>query len=157
MKIRLICIGKTTSSHILEGLTLYLKRLKHYISFEIIYIADIKKGNKLPLEKRKHEEGQLILKQLVNPATACLLDDKGKQYSSINFAEFLQQKINAGLATLDFIIGGAYGFSNDLYKQVNQKISFSKMTLSHELIRLVFCEQLYRAMTIQRNEPYHHE
>ena len=157
MKIRLICVGKTESSHINQGLALYQKRLKHYIPFEILALPDIRSGNKLPIEKLKIAEGKLLLTHITNPANTILLDDKGKLMTSHDFSDMLQKKMNCGLGVLDFVIGGAYGFSEEIYQQINSRLSFSRMTFSHELIRLIFSEQLYRAMTILSNVPYHHE
>ena len=157
MKIKLIVVGKTNSTYLLEGEREYEKRLKHYTKFEEIIIPDIKQSGKLSENKLKKKEGQLILGKLENSDHVILLDDKGKSYSSIDFANFLQQKMNSGLKSLIFVIGGAYGFSDEVYQRANSKVSLSKMTFSHQMIRLIFKEQLYRGFSILRGEKYHHE
>ena len=156
MKIKLIVVGKTNSTYLLEGEREYEKRLKHYTKFEEIIIPDIKQSGKLSENKLKKKEGQLILGKLENSDHVILLDDKGKSYSSIDFANFLQQKMNSGLKSLIFVIGGAYGFSDEVYQRANSKVSLSKMTFSHQMIRLIFKEQLYRGFSILRGQKYHH-
>ena len=156
MKIKLIVLGKTNAKYLLEGEREYENRLKHYTKFEEIIITDVKQSGKLSENELKKKEGQLILGKLENSDHVILLDDKGKSYSSIDFANFLQQKMNSGLKSLIFVIGGAYGFSDEVYQRANSKVSLSKMTFSHQMIRLIFKEQLYRGFSILRGQKYHH-
>ena len=135
----------------------YQNRLKHYINFEIELIADIKNVKNLTETQQKEKEGELILKKLTATDVLILLDEKGTSFSSVTFSEYLQKKMNAGVKQLVLVIGGPYGFSETVYKQAQGKISLSKMTFSHQMIRLFVVEQLYRAYTILKNEPYHHE
>ncbi|MCR9172964.1 MAG: 23S rRNA (pseudouridine(1915)-N(3))-methyltransferase RlmH [bacterium] len=156
MKIKVICIGKTGKGFLVDGEKEYLDRLKHYVKVEKLELPDIKNARKLTHEQVKTEEGKVLL-GLIDPGDqVLLLDEKGKQYSSEQFADFLQKRFNQGGKNLVFVIGGAYGFSEELYQRAQGKISFSAMTFSHQMIRMIFFEQLYRAMTIQRGEPYHH-
>ena len=157
MKIKLIIIGKTNSKYLLEGEMEYQKRLSHYIKFEEIIIPDVKQSGKLSENELKKKEGHLILGKLENSDHVILLDDKGKSYSSVEFANFLQQKMNSSLKSLVFVVGGAFGFSDEVYQRANSKVSLSKMTFSHQMVRLVFKEQLYRGFSILRGEKYHHE
>ena len=157
MKVNLIVVGKTNATYLAEGEKEYEKRLSNYIKYEEIIIQDIKKSVKLSENELKKKEGQLILGKLENSDHVILLDDKGKSFSSIQFSEFLQQKMNSGLKTLVFVIGGAYGFSNEVYQRANSKLSLSIMTFSHQMVRLIFKEQLYRGFSILRGEKYHHE
>ena len=157
MKIKLLVIGKTDDkqlSLLFEG---YEKRLKHYIKFEFEVIPDIKKAKNLSEGQQKEKEGEEILKRLQSTDQLILLDEKGKEFRSIDFSKFLQKKMNAGMKQLVFVIGGPYGFSDTVYKKAQGKVSLSKMTFSHQMIRLFMIEQLYRAFTILKNEPYHHE
>ena len=157
MKIKLICVGKTSKSFLIEGENEYLKRLKHYLPVERIELPDVKNAKKLTEEQIKQAEGEMILSK-VNPGeTIFLLDEGGKTFSSEQYADFLQQKFNQGGHGLVFVIGGPYGFSPEMYAKANGKISLSKMTFSHQMVRMFFLEQVYRAMTILRNEPYHHK
>src|SRR6185437_16140109 len=144
MKIKLIIIGKTDEKYLLEGIDKYCGRLKHYTNFDQIVIPDIKLGGKLTLDKLREEEGKLMLSKLENADYVILLDEKGKEHTSVDFANFIQKKLNAGASSLVFIVGGAYGFSAEVYKRANEKLSFSQMTFSHQMIRLFFTEQLYR-------------
>ena len=157
MKIKLIAIGKTDEKFLEEGIEKYLKRLKHYHPFEFIIIPDIKQGGKLQAEQLKEAEGKLILQKVQEGDFLILLDDKGKHYSSPEFAAFLQKKLNTVTTNLIFVIGGAFGFSAEVYQRANDKLSLSKMTFSHQMVRLFFTEQLYRGFTILRGEKYHHE
>ena len=157
MKIKLIVVGKTNAKYLAEGEKEYEKRLSNYIKYEEIIIPDIKKSVKLSENELKKKEGQLILGKLENSDHVILLDDKGKLFSSIQFSEFLQQKMNSGLKSLVFVIGGAYGFSNEVYQRANSKLSLSIMTFSHQMVRLIFKEQLYRGFSILRGEKYHHK
>ncbi|MCD7936679.1 MAG: 23S rRNA (pseudouridine(1915)-N(3))-methyltransferase RlmH [Tannerellaceae bacterium] len=157
MKIILTVIGKTDANYFAEAIREYQKRLIHYIPYEMEIIPDIKNTKNLSVPQQKEKEGELILKSL-QPGDYCvLLDEKGKEFTSVQFASYLEKKTHTVPKRLVFIIGGPYGFSEAVYKVANEKISLSKMTFSHQMIRLVFTEQLYRAMTILNNEPYHHE
>ncbi|KAB5491963.1 23S rRNA (pseudouridine(1915)-N(3))-methyltransferase RlmH [Flagellimonas hadalis] len=157
MQITLIAIGKTDRSELEQLIALYEKRLKHYIKFEFVVLPDIKNSKNLSEAQQKEKEGELILAQLQPTDTLILLDENGKQYSSVDFAQFLQKKMNSGLKNLVLAIGGPYGFSDAVYAKGNGKISLSKMTFSHQMVRLFLVEQLYRGFTILRNEPYHHQ
>lgn len=157
MKISLLCIGKTDESFVQTGIDNYLKRLKHYINFEMIVLPDIKNVKNLSQEQQKSKEGELILKQLQNSDFVLLLDERGKEFRSVDFSKFIEQKMVGSVNHLVFVIGGPYGFSNEIYQRANQQLSLSKMTFSHQMIRLFFVEQVYRAFTIMRGEPYHHE
>ena len=157
MEISLIVIGKTNARYLQEGIDEYIKRLKHYIPYSITVLPDIKNTKKLTEEQQKEAEGKLMLDALKPGDCLVLLDERGKEFTSVAFADYLQRKMNAGLRRLVFVIGGPYGFSQSVYDRADEKISLSKMTFSHEMIRLFFTEQIYRAMTIQREEPYHHQ
>lgn len=157
MKITLFAIGKTDNKHLISLQDVYLKRLKHYISFELVIIPDIKNVKNLSEEQKKKLEGMEILKRISSSDHVVLLDENGKSYSSVGFSEFLLKKMNSGLKNLVFVIGGPYGFSEEISARSNGKLSLSKMTFSHQMVRLFFIEQLYRANTILRNEPYHHK
>jgi 23S rRNA (pseudouridine1915-N3)-methyltransferase len=157
MQIRLIAVGKTDHSAIQTLLDEYTKRLGFYIKFEMEIIPDLKNAKNLSEASQKAKEGELILKKVQASDELVLLDEQGKQYSSVDFSDYLQKKMNAGLKQLIFVIGGPYGFSESVYQRANGKISLSKMTFSHQMVRVFFTEQLYRAFTILRNEPYHHQ
>ncbi len=157
MKIKLLAIGKTDDKNLQKLIETYQNRLKHYIKFELEIIPDIKNAKNLSETQQKEKEGELILKKLVPTDTLILLDEKGISYSSVDFSKYLQKKMNSGLKQLVFVIGGPYGFSNAIYKKSIGKVSVSKMTFSHQMIRLFVVEQIYRAFTILKNEPYHHE
>ena len=157
MNITLIQIGKTDTSYIREGVELYLKRINHYTKFDILTIPDVKNVRKLTREQQKAEEGRLILSQVTDGDFLALLDESGIQFTSVNFAAWMQKRMNSGVRRLCFVIGGPYGFSREVYARSNEMISLSKMTFSHQLVRVVFAEQLYRGFTILNNEPYHHE
>ncbi|MCK4921505.1 MAG: 23S rRNA (pseudouridine(1915)-N(3))-methyltransferase RlmH [Bacteroidales bacterium] len=155
MKINLLFTGKTKIPYIDQGVSDYFKRLKHYIPIEIIIIPDLKNTKKLSEKEIKKKEGENILKVLPVSNFIILLDEKGKEYGSVDFSGFINTKLNEG-KDLCFVIGGAYGFSETVYRKANAKISLSKLTFSHQMIRMIIAEQLYRAFTILRNEPYHH-
>ena len=157
MKIRLICVGKTDIKHFQDAENEYLKRLKHYIPIEKIEIPELKNAKKLRKDQIKQEEGSLILKQITPGEQVILLDEKGKRFSSIEFSKFLQKRMNSGGKYISFIIGGAYGFSEDVYQRADSKVSLSEMTFSHQMIRTFFLEQVYRGFTILKGEPYHHQ
>lgn len=155
MKVELWSIGKTNEKYLKEGIAIYLKRLKHYLNFEFIIISDVKQAGSLNATQLKNKESELIFNRLKNEDFLILLDEKGETFTSEAFAGFIEQKLQLSYKRIVFLIGGAYGFSEDLYARANGKLSLSKMTFSHQMVRLFFVEQLYRAMTILRNEPYH--
>ena len=156
MTIKLLAVGKTDSTLLQELIAEYENRLKHYIKFEIEIIPDIKNAKNLSETQQKEKEGELILKKIHSTSILVLLDENGKQFSSIDFATYLQKKMNSGIKQLVFVIGGPYGFSEAVYKKAQAKISLSKMTFSHQMVRLFIVEQIYRGFTILKNEPYHH-
>ena len=156
MKINLIQVGGTVDSYLKAGVAEYQKRLSYYTNFTVTEIADIKNASRLSRDELKKKEGIEILKRVSNDDFLILLDEKGKQYTSEDFAQLIQSKMNQSTKSLIFIIGGAFGFSENIYQRADGKLSLSKMTFSHRMIRLLFTEQLYRAYTILRNEPYHH-
>lgn len=157
MKIELIIVGKTDADWVKQGFEVYQKRLSYYISFNTTIIPDLKNRKNLAIDQQKDQEGILILKQLQTSDFVILLDENGKQFDSVQFSDLLQKKMNSGIKRLVFVIGGPYGFSSELYQKSNQKISLSKMTFSHQMVRPFFVEQLYRAFSILNNEPYHHQ
>ena len=157
MIIKLLVVGKTKDPSLIQLTEDYVKRLSHYTNFEFQIIPDLKKVKNLSKPEIKEKEGTIILNQLENSDWVVVLDEKGKEYTSMQFSSFLQKKMNAGHKQLIFIIGGPYGFSDAMYKRANEKLSFSKMTFSHQMIRLFAVEQIYRGFTILKNEPYHHE
>ena len=157
MKIRLIVVGKTNANYLKTGESDYEERLKHYCKFEELIIPPIKNGGKLSNKDLKIKEGELILKNIDPMDQLVLLDEKGKSFSSIDFSNFLNKKLLTSAKCLVFVIGGAFGFSEEVYKRADSKISLSKMTFSHQMIRLIFKEQLYRAFTILKGQKYHHE
>lgn len=157
MKIQLLLVGKTNQNFVEMGIKEFSNRIKHYLSFEIEIIPDLKSTRNLTFEQIKEREGDLIEKNILQGDYVVLLDDKGKEYTSVQFAHYLEKKMQTVPKRLVFIVGGAYGFSDKIYNLAKEKISLSKMTFSHQLIRLIFVEQLYRGMTILNNEPYHHE
>lgn len=157
MKITLLLVGKTAFPYINEGIALYEKRLSHYINYARVEIPELKNVQALSQEQIKEREGELILKNIKNTDDVILLDERGSTYTSIEWAAHLQKKMNYEGKDIVFVIGGAYGFSQKVYQRANGKISLSKMTFSHQIIRVIFLEQLYRAFTIMKGEPYHHE
>jgi len=156
MKIALIVIGKTNQQFVRQGLDEFCSRLTHYFPFELEIIPDIKNAKNLSIEQIKEKEGELILHSLQAGDFIVLLDERGKEFTSVKFAEFIEKKTHTGSKRLVFVIGGAYGFSPAVYEAAQEKIALSKMTFPHQLVRLIFVEQLFRAMTILHNEPYHH-
>lgn len=156
MNIKLIAIGKTDNKALQALIDDYVKRLSFYIKFDMDIIPDIKNVKNLSEAQQKEKEGELILARLTPTDQLVLLDENGKSFSSTGFADELQKKMNSGIKTLVFVIGGPYGFSETVYKKAQGKISLSAMTFSHQMVRLFFTEQVYRAFTILRNEPYHH-
>jgi 23S rRNA (pseudouridine1915-N3)-methyltransferase len=157
MKIKLLLIGKTTENYLLEAIGEYEQRIKRYITFEIKIIPELKNSKNFSVEQQKEREGALILNSVLSSDNVILLDDKGAQYTSTAFAGFLSQKMVASTRQLVFIVGGPYGFSPKVYLRADGQLSLSKMTFSHQMVRLLFVEQLYRAMTMLKGEPYHHE
>jgi 23S rRNA (pseudouridine1915-N3)-methyltransferase len=157
VKVKLLLIGKTNKSFLIEGENEYLKRLQHYIKIERLEIQDIKNQKHLTINQIKNAEGLLYLDKLKNDDYLILLDEKGTQMTSKYFSEFINNKSVNTSKNIVFAIGGAYGFSDELYKRCNFKMSLSKMTFSHQMVRMIFLEQLYRACTIMKGEPYHHE
>ena len=157
MTIKLLAIGKTDSAPLHQLITDYEKRLSHYIKFELDIIPDIKNVKNLSEIEQKEKEGELIIKKLNNTDVLVLLDENGKQLDSIEFSKYLQKKMNSGLKQLVLAIGGPYGFSPAVYAKAQGKLSLSKMTFSHQMVRLFLIEQVYRAFTILKNEPYHHK
>ena len=157
MNIKLIAVGKTDNPALQQLISTYKKRLSYYINFELQLLPDIKNSKSLSEEQQKIKEGELILSYVEPSHHLILLDERGKEYTSIAFADELQKKMNTGIKQLTFVIGGPYGFSQAVYQRANSKLSLSKLTFSHQMIRLFFVEQLYRAFTILRNEPYHHQ
>lgn len=157
MDIILLTIGKTTTLYIQTGIEEYCKRLKRYVPFSIKYLSDIKNSRKLTESLQKEEEGKLILGELSASDHVVLLDERGEMFTSRGFSDFLQKGMLRGKKRMVFVVGGPYGFSHQVYSRANSLLSFSKMTFSHEMIRLFFAEQVYRAMTILKGEPYHHD
>lgn len=157
MKITLLTVGKTDKDWVRQGIEIYVSRLKHYIPFNIVEIPELKNVSALTKDQIKTREGELILKSLRPTDDVILMDERGKQYSSVEFAKILQDKISYIGKDIVFVIGGAYGFSQAVYERADSKISLSRMTFSHQMVRAIFVEQIYRAFTIMRGEPYHHE
>ena len=156
MQIKLIAIGKTDNKSLINLIEDYKKRLCHYIRFEVELIPDLKNTKHLSEDQQKDKEGELILSKTQNSDILILLDENGKQMDSVAFSDYLQKHMNSGLKTLVFVIGGPYGFSDEMYNRANGKLGLSKMTFSHQMVRLFFIEQLYRGFAILKNEPYHH-
>ena len=157
MTIMLLTVGKTDVKWVKEGLDLYISRLRHYVPFNLVEIPELKKAASLSRQQIKDKEGELILKQVGPSDSLILLDEQGRECRSLEFAEFLEKQMASGSKNLVFTVGGAYGFSEPVYQRANAKISLSKMTFSHQMVRTIFAEQLYRAFTILKGEPYHHE
>lgn len=157
MKICLMVIGKTDESYLQKGIEIFLKRIPHYISFEMKVIPDLKNSKNLSEDQQKEKEGELIIQQLIASDELFLLDEQGLETSSVEFARFLEKKMISGIKRLVFVIGGPFGFSGTVYSRANGKVSLSRMTFSHQMVRLIFAEQLYRAMTILKGEPYHNQ
>ncbi len=156
MTIKLLAIGKTDNSQLQSLINDYTKRLSYYIKFEFEIIPDLKKVKHLSEAQQKQKEGELILSKVGTSDVLILLDENGKQLDSVGFSNYLQKHMNSGIKQLVFVIGGPYGFSEEVYQKAQGKLSLSKMTFSHQMVRLFFIEQLYRGFTILRNEPYHH-
>lgn len=157
MKITLLTVGKTDKDWVRQGMDIYISRMKHYIPFSVVEIPELKNVSSLSEEQIKTKEGELILKNIRPADDVVLLDERGREYSSVEFAKVLQDKISYTCKDIVFIIGGAYGFSEAVRQRAGGKISLSRMTFSHQMVRAIFVEQLYRAFTIMKGEPYHHE
>lgn len=157
MKITFLTVGKTTNPHLIKLQEEYQNRLKFYIPFEIVVIPELKNTKSMSVREQVEKEADMILKQIDLNDKVVLLDEKGKQFTSVAFSEYIAKKIMASHKRMIFVVGGPYGFSERVYQRANNKISLSTMTFSHQMIRLIFVEQLYRAMTILKGEPYHHE
>jgi 23S rRNA (pseudouridine1915-N3)-methyltransferase len=157
MNIELVVVGKTDMKEVEALVTMYTKRLNHYVKFAITTLADVRNTRKLSEAEQKRLEGEQILKLISDADHLMLLDEHGAELRSIEFADMLQRRMSAGTKRLIFVIGGPYGFSDAVYQRANSKLSLSKMTFSHQIVRAIFTEQLYRAFTILKNEPYHHE
>ncbi len=157
MKITLVVMGKTDQDYLKKGIEEYIQRLKHYTRFEIKELPSLKKTGNLPPDVIKQKEAEVFASQLAKADAIILLDERGKQYSSVDFSAFLQKQMNAGIRELAFVVGGAWGFDEALKKRAHNSISLSKMTFSHQMVRLFFAEQLYRAFTILKGEGYHNQ
>ncbi len=157
MKVALLLVGKTVNKHFVELIDDYASRLTHYVGFDIITIPELKNTKNLTADQQKQQEGELILKQLQAGDHVVLLDEHGKELRSVEFSRLMEQRMQTVSKRMVFVIGGPYGFSPEVYAKANEKLSLSQMTFSHQMVRLIFVEQLYRAMTIMRGEPYHHE
>lgn len=157
MNIELIVVGKTDMKEVEALVAMYTKRLNHYVRFAITTIADVRNTKKLSESEQKRLEGEAILRLVNDSDHLMLLDEHGLELRSLDFAELIQKRMSAGTKRLVFVIGGPYGFSDAVYQRANSKLSLSKMTFSHQIVRAIFTEQLYRAFTILKNEPYHHE
>ena len=157
MNITLLTVGKTKTGYVSEGLEEYLKRLRRYVAFDIQEIPDVKNAGKISRDEQKEAEGEIILGRILLSDHVILLDERGKQYTSMAFAEKLQSVLASGKKRMVMVIGGPYGFSNAVYNRANELLSLSKMTFNHEMVRLFITEQVYRGFTILRGEPYHHE
>ena len=156
MKITFLVIGKTDEAYLREGIEKYLKRLKHYVVFQYLEIPDLKNTKHLNETEQKNKEAELILKQLKPNDQLILLDENGEEFNSEGFATYLNKKMLASVQNLVFVVGGPYGFDQSIYQKAQDKISLSQMTFSHQMVRLFFVEQVYRAFTILKGEPYHH-
>lgn len=156
MKITLLVVGKTTNNALESLIADYQKRLMHYVPFSLVVLPELKNAKSLSFEQQKQSEGEMILRSVTPASWVVLLDEHGREFRSVEFADWLQKSMSAG-RDIVFVIGGPYGFSPAVYQRANAQIALSQMTFSHQMVRLVFVEQIYRAMTILRGEPYHHE
>ena len=157
MNIELIVIGKTDQQEVASLVEQYAKRVNHYCKFTVTAIADVKNTRNMAPSRQKQLEGEMILRLISDGDWLVLMDEKGRQFTSMEYADWLQKRMLSGVKRLAIVIGGPYGFSDEVYKRANEKLSLSKMTFSHQIVRAIFAEQLYRAFTILNNEPYHHE
>lgn len=156
MKITLLVVGKTTTGYLKPGLDDYMSRLRHYVPFDVQYLQDAKNTRNLSEAQQKQAEGSAILANVDKADYVVLLDERGREMTSVQFADYVQKRMSSGVRRVVFVIGGPYGFSPDVYDRANDKLSLSQMTFSHEMVRVIFAEQLYRAFTILNHEPYHH-
>ncbi|MBR5784990.1 MAG: 23S rRNA (pseudouridine(1915)-N(3))-methyltransferase RlmH [Bacteroidales bacterium] len=157
MNIKLVAVAKTDEKYLQEGIDIYIKRLKHYVNFELVVIPALKDTKNASADEVKEREATLLLKHLEKSDVIVLLDEHGKEHTSVGFSKYLQKQMNSGIRNLTFVVGGAFGFSPKVYAKATDKLSLSQMTFSHQMIRLFFVEQLYRAFTILNHEPYHNE
>ena len=157
MNIKLIVVAKTDEQYLREGIDVYVKRLRHYVNFEMVVIPALKDLRNASADEVKEREAAVLLRHLEKADAVVLLDEHGAEYTSVGFSKYLQKQMNAGIRTLAFVVGGAFGFSPKVYERAAAKLSLSQMTFSHQMIRLLFVEQLYRAFTILNHEPYHNE
>jgi 23S rRNA (pseudouridine1915-N3)-methyltransferase len=157
MKITLLTVGKTDKSWVRQGLDIYVSRLKHYVPFSVVEIPELKNVSALTKDQIKVREGELILKNIKPSDDLILLDERGKEYTSLELAKVIQDKMTYAGKDIVYVIGGAYGFSDAVYRRADSKMSLSRMTFSHQMVRAIFAEQIYRAFTIIKGEPYHHE
>ncbi len=157
MNIKLLCVGKTNFDFVNKGNDIYIARLQRMVNFEVIYVADIKNAKKMSVSEIKRKESEALMKHIKVDDRLCLLDEKGKTYSSLEFANFINKNSLESVKQLVFVVGGAYGFDKTMYERANYKISLSAMTFSHQIIRVIFLEQLYRAYTIINGTPYHNQ
>jgi 23S rRNA (pseudouridine1915-N3)-methyltransferase len=157
MKILVLFVGKTDKPFMKEGIDDYLNRIKYYFPIELQIIPELKKNVNLPVELQKEKEGQLVLAHVNKGDQLVLLDEKGTEYSSVELSQWIEKKMTSSVRQIVFVIGGAYGFAESVYQRADHMISLSKLTFSHQMVRMIFAEQLYRALTIIRNEPYHHK
>jgi 23S rRNA (pseudouridine1915-N3)-methyltransferase len=157
MKLTLLTVGKTAFSYLNEGISVYSKRIEHYVNFNIVEIPELKGAASLSMEQIKEKEGELIFKKIKEGDYVTLLDERGKKFGSENWAHHLERRIVYSNKDIVFVIGGAYGFSQKIYDRADEMLSLSEMTFSHQIIRVIFMEQLYRAFTIIKGEPYHHK
>lgn len=157
MEIELLTVGKTTIPYVISGIDEYSRRLRHYIPYRIMPLPDVKRGKVMTPDRQKELEGEQILGHLAAGDYVVLLDERGREYTSMEFASWMERQMVSGRKRVVFVIGGPYGFSQSVYDRADGKVSLSRMTFNHEMVRLFFTEQIYRAMTILRGEPYHHE
>ena len=157
MDVKLVTVGRTDVQWVKDGLDLYVSRLKHYVPFSVVEIPQLKNVSAFSQEQIKEKEGELILKQVAPGDAVVLLDERGKEYRSVEWADWIRQRLARGGKSLVFVIGGAYGFSQKVYDRAEGLVSLSRMTFAHQMVRTIFAEQLYRAFTITKGEPYHHE
>lgn len=157
MKVVLLSLGKTDEDFYVQAMDIFRKRLSHYLPFDLEFVPDVKNTKNLSEKEQKNLEGEAMLSRIQQGDYVVLLDDKGKQYSSVEFSRFIEKKLYSVPKRLVFVVGGPYGFPDEVYRRANEKLSLSRMTFTHQMVRLVFVEQLYRAMTILNGEPYHHE
>nr|WP_286849039.1 23S rRNA (pseudouridine(1915)-N(3))-methyltransferase RlmH [Proteiniphilum sp. UBA5218] len=157
MKVVLLSLGKTDEDFYAQAMEIFRKRLSHYLPFDMEFVPDVKNTKNLSEKEQKNLEGEALLNRIQQGDYVVLLDDKGNQYSSVEFSRFIEKKLYSVPKRLIFVVGGPYGFPDEVYRRANEKLSLSRMTFTHQMVRLVFVEQLYRAMTILNGEPYHHE